>query len=75
MQFLTGAAEGGEAELRQALALNPDLTSARYHLARQLEAAGRKTEAAMEYQRVIDWDTSGGFRDKALKDLQRLKGK
>jgi tetratricopeptide (TPR) repeat protein len=72
MQFLTGAAEGGEAALRQALVLNPDLTSARYHLARQLEAMGRKTEAVEEYQRVIDWDRSGGFRDRALKDLQRL---
>lgn len=72
MQFLTGAPEGGETALRQALVLNPDLISARYHLARQLEAMGRKTEAAEEYQRVIDWDTSGTFRDRALKDLQRL---
>lgn len=75
MQFLTSAPEGGETALRQALALNPDLTSARYHLARQLEALGRKTEAAEEYQRVIDWDSSGVFRDRALKDLQRLKAK
>ncbi|MCK6625639.1 MAG: tetratricopeptide repeat protein [Anaerolineae bacterium] len=73
MQFLTGAPEGGEAALRQALALNPDLISARYHLARQLEVSGRMTEAAAEYQRVVDWDTSGIFRDKALIDLQRLK--
>lgn len=73
MQFLTGAPEGGEAALRQALALNPDLISARYHLARQLEVSGRMTEAATEYQRVVDWDTSGLFRDKALTDLQRLK--
>lgn len=72
MQFLTGAPGSGEAALRQALALNPDLTSARYHLARQLEAMGRKTEAAEAYQRVIDWDTSGEFRERALKDLQRL---
>jgi hypothetical protein len=55
--------------------LNPDLTSARYHLARQLEATGRVVEAAAEYQRVVDWDTSGLFRDRALKDLQRLKAK
>lgn len=73
MQFLTGAPEGGEAALQQALALNPDLISARYHLARQLEVSGRVTEAATEYQRVIDWDTTGFFRDKALTDLQRLK--
>jgi tetratricopeptide (TPR) repeat protein len=73
MQFLTGAPEEAEAVLRQALALNPNLISARYHLARQLEATGRVVEAATEYQRVVDWDTSGLFRDRALKDLQRLK--
>jgi tetratricopeptide (TPR) repeat protein len=75
MKFLSGALEGGETELRQALTLNPHLLSARYHLARQLEGLGRNTEAAAEYQRVIDWDTSGGFRDRALQDLQRLEAK
>ncbi|HXV41547.1 MAG TPA: tetratricopeptide repeat protein [Anaerolineae bacterium] len=73
MQFLTGAPEGGEAALRQALVLNPNLISARYHLARQLEAIGRHAEAVEEYQRVVDWDTSGAFRDRALQDLQRLR--
>lgn len=75
MQFLTGAPEGGETTLRQALALKPDFISARYHLARQLEVSGRTVEAVAEYQRVVDWDTSGLFRDKALTDLQRLKTK
>jgi superkiller protein 3 len=75
MQFLTGAPDSGEAALRQALVLNPDLLSARYHLARQLEVTGRNTEAAAEYQRVVDWDTSGNYRDRALRDLQRLKAK
>ena len=75
MQFLTGVSEGGETALRQALVLNPNLISARYHLARQLEGAQRNTEAAAEYQRVIDWDTSGVFRERALKDLQRLGAK
>ncbi len=75
MQFLTGAPEGGETALRQALALKPDLISARYHLARQLEVSGRAIEAAAEYQHIVDWDMSGLFRDKALKDLQRLKTK
>jgi superkiller protein 3 len=73
MQFLTGAPQGGEASLRQALALNPNLISAHYHLARQLEAMGRQAEAVEEYQRVVDWDTSGAFRDRALQDLQRLR--
>jgi thioredoxin-like negative regulator of GroEL len=75
MQFLTGAPEGGEAALRQALALNPDLISAHYHLARELEVKGRNTEAAAEYQYVVNWDASGNFRDRALKDLQRLTPK
>jgi superkiller protein 3 len=73
MQFLTGAPEGGEAALRQALELDPNLISARYHLARLLEIKGQTALAAEEYQRVIDWDTSGIFRDRALKDLQQLK--
>ncbi len=75
MQFLSGAPEGGEAALRQALALNPDLISAHYHLARQLEIKRRYAEAAQAYQRVIDRDTAGTFRDRALKDLQRVKAK
>ncbi len=73
MQFLTGAPEGGEAALRQALELDPNLISARYHLARLLEIKGQTALAAEEYQRVIDWDTSGILRDRALKDLQQLK--
>ena len=72
MQFLSGAPDGGEEALRQALELNPDLISARYHLARLLETTGRYILAKEEYQRVIDWDTSGVFRDQALKDLLRL---
>jgi hypothetical protein len=56
-------------------AANPDLNSAHYHLARELEVKGRNTEAAAEYQYVVNWDASGNFRDRALKDLQRLTPK
>lgn len=72
MQFQTGAAESGETALRRALELDPDLISARYHLARQLEAQGQDGLALAEYQRVIDRDTSGIFRERALKAVQRI---
>jgi hypothetical protein len=52
--------------------VQPDLVSARYHLARLLETEGQTDLAAAEYQRVIDWDTTGRFRERALKDLQQL---
>lgn len=72
MQFFGGAADGGEAALRRALELNPNSISARYYLARLYESNRQSSSARVEYQRVIDWDTSGVYRDKALKDLQRL---
>jgi tetratricopeptide (TPR) repeat protein len=72
MQFLSGMPEDGEEALRQALTTDPDLISARYHLARLVETTGRFDLAQEEYQRVVDWDTSGVFRDQALKDLLRL---
>ncbi len=75
MQFLSGALTDSEVSLRQALELEPDLTSARYHLARQLESRGQFDLARAEYQRVVDRDTSGYFREQALKDLQRLNAK
>ena len=72
MRFLSGAPGGGEAAFRRALELDPDLVSARYHLARQLEVNDQTALAISEYRRVIDWDRSGHFRERALKDLQRL---
>jgi tetratricopeptide (TPR) repeat protein len=72
MQFLSGQSADGEESLRRALELEPDLVSARYHLARLLETEGQTDLAAAEYRRVIDWDTSGHFRERALKDLQQL---
>ncbi len=74
MQFLAGNVTEGEISLRQALELDPDLSSARYHLARLLEAQGQALLASEEYQRVIDWDASGQYRKLALAGMQRLKG-
>ncbi len=70
MQFLSGS--NGEEMLRMALELEPEMASARYHLARQIESLGQIDFAVVEYRRVIDWDKSGFFRERALKDLQRL---
>ena len=72
MQFLSGELDKAEITLRRAVELDPNLVSARYHLARHLEANGQSTAATEQYQHVIDWDTSGVYRDRALKDLQRL---
>ncbi|MEW5960264.1 MAG: tetratricopeptide repeat protein [Chloroflexota bacterium] len=72
MQFLAGKPDGGAASLRQALALDPNLIGARYYLARLLETQGQPEAALAEYRRVVDWDTVGEFRERALKDMQRL---
>jgi len=72
MQFLTGDLAAAETSLGQALALAPDLISARFHLARLYEARNQKEMARAEYQRVVDWDASDHFRPAALKGLQRL---
>ena len=75
MRFLSSMQEDGEKALRRAIELDPDLISAHYHLARLLETTGRNVLAQEEYQWVVDRDTSGVFRDQALKDLLRLDTK
>jgi tetratricopeptide (TPR) repeat protein len=72
MQFLAGEPDKAEQALRRALELDSGLISAHYHLARQLEAEGQPTTAIEQYQLVIDRDSSGLYRERALKDLQRL---
>lgn len=73
MQFLASGS-AGEESLRRALELDPDLISGRYFLARYLEDQGRYEEALVEYQKVIDWDTSNQYRHQAIWDRQRLLG-
>jgi tetratricopeptide (TPR) repeat protein len=72
MQFLAGEPDKAEHALRRALELDSDLISAHYHLARQLEASRQPITAIEQYQLVIDRDTSGLYRERALRDLQRL---
>jgi len=75
MQFLSGEADSGQKAFRQALAPDPHLVSARYHLARYYESTGLLPSAKAEYQRVVDEDTSNNFRNRAMKDLLRLDQK
>ncbi len=72
MQFLTGDLLAAEVSLGQALTLEPDFVSARFHLARLYETQGQKEMARAAYQRVVDWDATDHFRQSALKGLQRL---
>lgn len=75
LRFLSGAPDGGRAALQEAIRLDPTLVSARYHLARYYEVNRQSAAARTEYQRVIDWDTSGLFRDQAYVGLGRLEGR
>jgi tetratricopeptide (TPR) repeat protein len=73
MQFLSGDSAEAEIALRKAIELDPNLISARYHLARYLDAMGKTQEAIVEYRKVIDWDTTNLYRPHAARDVQRLQ--
>ena len=72
MLFLSGETNKAETSLRKAIELDPALMSARYHLGRHLETAGKHIEARTEYRHVVNGDLSGIYGDQALKALQRL---
>ena len=72
MQFLAGHPVEAETSLRQALGLDPDLVEARYYLARLFETQGQTESALAEYERVVDWDTSGELRKLAFEGRRRL---
>jgi Tfp pilus assembly protein PilF len=73
MYFLDGKADKAEEALRRALELDPQLVSARFHLARLLLLDGQESAAAAEYQQVVDEDLSGTLRDQALRALQEIE--
>ena len=73
MQFASGQAEAAEESFRRVLEIDPNSVSARLHLAQVIETT-RPEEAIAEYRTVIDWDTSGVFRDRAFERLQALQG-
>jgi len=54
--------------------LEPDLAHARYHLGALHAARGDVEAAQQEYQRAIDLDTEGFYRQRAEKALEELIG-
>jgi len=73
MQLLIGATAEAETSLRKAIELDPHLISAHYHLARSLETGGKITEAIDQYRHVVETDTTGLFRSRAIEALSRLE--
>lgn len=63
-KFQTGDYSGAETTLKQAIEIDPANISARYHLSQLLNLQRRNTEAQAEITRIIDWDTSGTYRDR-----------
>jgi tetratricopeptide (TPR) repeat protein len=72
VQFLTAAESEARASFSQALALDPALASAHYHLGRLNAWQGRYAEAALAYQRAAKNDVDGSLAmelDRAWDDL------
>ena len=55
--------------------LEPDLARAHYHLGALYAARGDVEAAQREYQRAIDLDSEGFYRQRAAKALEELRGK
>ncbi len=55
--------------------MEPDLARAHYHLGALYAARGDVEAAQREYQRAIDLDTEGFYRQRAEKALEELIGK
>lgn len=75
MQFLTGEADEAGSHLRQAVEIDPESVSAAYHLARFLESGSTLDEAQSLYQRALELDSNGVFREEIWQGLQRLEQK
>jgi tetratricopeptide (TPR) repeat protein len=73
LYFISADFVEAETALQKALELDPSLVSARYHLARTLEANNKPEDAKAAYLQVVDEDITGEFRTRALQDLQRLR--
>jgi tetratricopeptide (TPR) repeat protein len=73
LYLLAGESEKAEESFRKALALNPELVSARYHLGRYLLLARQNEQAAIQLQRVVDSDLSGTYRKMALQALAEIE--
>lgn len=72
MYVRVGQYDQAQALLQKAVELAPNHVEARYHLALILSIKGQTKDAALEYQHVVDWDTSTGLRERARVALQKL---
>jgi tetratricopeptide (TPR) repeat protein len=70
---LTGHQSEGRLALTQALAIDPGLVSAHYHLGSLLLTLGQTDLARQHLQRAADLDTGGFYRDRAEGVLRDLK--
>ncbi|MGC9334798.1 MAG: tetratricopeptide repeat protein, partial [Anaerolineae bacterium] len=70
---LAGQPVEGEQSLRQALALDPGLVRAHFHLGSLYARSGSRAQASYHIQRAVDLDTTGFYRERAqviLNDLE-----
>jgi tetratricopeptide (TPR) repeat protein len=67
--YLVGYLEEAERTLSRAVILDPDLASARYHLAVVRRQRGQLVAADVQFWRAIDLDRTGFYRSQAMKAL------
>jgi tetratricopeptide (TPR) repeat protein len=66
MYFLAGNAQQARLNLNRAISLDQELVSAHYHLGLLHRAMGEEDAARLAFLRVVDLDTEGFYRDRAL---------
>jgi superkiller protein 3 len=71
-QYLVKRPKEAKNSLERAIALNPDLASAYYHLGLVYAQEGLNDMARRAYERAIDLDTEGLYRERAEKALKEL---
>ncbi|NIN64014.1 MAG: tetratricopeptide repeat protein [Anaerolineae bacterium] len=67
--YLAGKQAQAVGPLEQAIALDPDFARAYYHLGVVYAQLGQEADAKQAYQRAIDIDTSGEYRQRAMAGL------
>jgi len=67
--YLVGYLDRAERTLSRAVALDPDLASARYHLGVVQRQLGQPAEADYQFWRTVDLDRTGYYRSRAMRAL------
>jgi len=67
--YLSGFLDEAESALRRAVAMDPELASARYHLGAVLLNRARSVEAIEQLWRAVDLDRTGYYRSQAMQAL------